>query len=117
MRYPVTPDGRYFVVRGRLWRMSDPALSPAERESAVKRLMTARRAVAAAKQAGSEEALRGARSAVDAAKRDLGERGPVWWRDGSGDLNQRMARATPYADWYAGLSEEERDAGQRPSGD
>ena len=29
MRYPVTPDGRYFMVRGRLWRMSDPALDPA----------------------------------------------------------------------------------------
>ena len=27
MRYPVTPDGRYFMIRGRLWRMSDPALS------------------------------------------------------------------------------------------
>ena len=22
--YPVTPDGRYFVVRGRLWRMTNP---------------------------------------------------------------------------------------------
>lgn len=25
--YPVTPDGRYFVVRGRLWRRSNPGLS------------------------------------------------------------------------------------------
>ena len=25
-RYPVTPDGRYFVVRGRLWRCANPAL-------------------------------------------------------------------------------------------
>jgi len=24
MKHPVTPDGRYFVVRGRLWRMSNP---------------------------------------------------------------------------------------------
>jgi hypothetical protein len=32
MRYPVTPDGRYFIVRGRLWRMSDPSLDPARRE-------------------------------------------------------------------------------------
>ncbi len=22
MKLPVTPDGRYFVVRGRLWRMA-----------------------------------------------------------------------------------------------
>jgi hypothetical protein len=30
--YPATPDGRYFVLRGRLWRCSDPALSDAEHE-------------------------------------------------------------------------------------
>jgi len=23
LKHPVTPDGRYFVVRGKLWRMSD----------------------------------------------------------------------------------------------
>lgn len=23
MKYPVTPDGRYMVVRGRLWRVAD----------------------------------------------------------------------------------------------
>ena len=45
MKYPVTPDGRYFVVRGRLWRLSNPALSPAEREALTADLMTARRAV------------------------------------------------------------------------
>jgi len=31
-RYPTTPDGRYFVVRGRLWRCTDPSLSEAERQ-------------------------------------------------------------------------------------
>jgi hypothetical protein len=29
-RYAVTPDSRYFVVRGRLWRMSNPELSESE---------------------------------------------------------------------------------------
>ena len=28
-QHPVTPDGRYFVVEGRLWRTSNPALAPA----------------------------------------------------------------------------------------
>lgn len=42
---PVTPDGRYFVVRGRLWRRSNPALDPANRERLVQQLMDARRAV------------------------------------------------------------------------
>jgi hypothetical protein len=30
--HPITPDGRYFVVRGRLWRMANPSLGAAERE-------------------------------------------------------------------------------------
>jgi hypothetical protein len=28
LRHPVTPDGRYFVVGGKLWRMSNPELDP-----------------------------------------------------------------------------------------
>ncbi|MBZ9648123.1 hypothetical protein K9B33_11240 [Sphingobium sp. 3R8] len=98
----VTPDGRYFVVRGRLWRMSDPALEPAERESLVKQLMDARRAVAAAKRTKDQMAEDDAHAAVDRAKRALGERGPVWWDDGAPDYNRHMARNTPYANWFAG---------------
>ena len=33
LRYPTTPDGRYFVVRGRLWRRSNPHLPDAERSA------------------------------------------------------------------------------------
>ncbi len=98
--HPVTPDGRYFVVRGRLWRRSNPALPPADRERLVRDLMAARRAVRDAKVEG-EEALRAARAAVDAAKRALGERGPPWWTDGAPDYNRRLAANTPYAAWYA----------------
>ncbi len=47
-------------------------------------------------------ALPTARAAVDAAKTALGERGPVWWNDGTPALSRRMARNTVYADWYAG---------------
>jgi hypothetical protein len=103
VRYPVTPDGRYFVVRGRLWRMADPALDPAMREALVRDLMSARRAVRDAKE--GPEALAQARARVDAAKRALGERGPVWWTDGAPDLNRRMARTTIYAEWFAGLGD------------
>jgi hypothetical protein len=101
--YPRTPDGRYFVVKGRLWRTSNPHLAPEERERLVKRLMDARREVGLAKRAGDVIAERAARSQVDAAKRDLGERGPVWWTDGAPDFNRRMAVNTPYADWYAAI--------------
>jgi hypothetical protein len=73
---PVTPDGRYFVAKGRLWRRSDPALPEAERKAAVRDLMAARRAV---RDAADEDATRAARARVQAAKERLGERGPVWW--------------------------------------
>jgi hypothetical protein len=104
--YPTTPDGRYFVVRGRLWRTSNPDLPPQERQVLVNQLMTARRNVGLAKKAGDPEAERSARAAVDAAKRALGERGPVWWSDGAPDYNRKMAANTPYADWYATLQQE-----------
>jgi hypothetical protein len=45
-----------------------------------------------------------ARAAVDAAKTELGERGPVWWDDGAPDLNRHMVRNTPYASWFAALN-------------
>jgi hypothetical protein len=102
-KYPVTPDGRYFVVRGRLWRTSDPTLSEDRRSVLVAALMEARRAVARARRGGSDDALIKARANVDTAKRALGERGPVWWTDGAPDLNRHLARTTAYADWFAGL--------------
>ena len=102
-RYPVTPDGRYFVVKGRLWRTSNPDLDPATRQALVDRLMRARRQVGVAKKAGDAQAERHARDDVDAAKHALGERGPVWWTDGAPDYNRHMAANTPYADWYAAL--------------
>jgi len=101
VKHPVTPDGRYFVVRGRLWRTANPGLDEAERSKLTKRLMAARRAVRDAKAVGDPEAEAVAHRAVDEAKRALGERGPVWWKDRSPDLNRRMAKTTPYADWYA----------------
>jgi hypothetical protein len=105
MRYPVTPDGRYFIVRGRLWRMSDPSLDPARREELVRDLMAARRAMGEARRAGDRSAGAAAKAAVDAAKRALGERGDPWWSDGAPDLNRHLARTTGYADWAARQAE------------
>lgn len=99
MKYPATPDGRYFVVRGRLWRASNPALTATERGRLVQELMSARRAVRAARRA--DAGLVAARTRVNDAKVALGEHGPVWWRDGAPDLNRHMARKTGYADWFA----------------
>ena len=103
LNHPTTPDGRYFVVRGRLWRTSDPSLPPDRRQALVRDLMHARSAVGTARRAGDAAAEAQARAAVHAAKVELGERGPPWWHDGAPDLNRRMARTTIYADWFAAL--------------
>ena len=97
---PVTPDSRYFVVRGRLWRMANPSLGEEERKELISRLMAARRDVGAGLRARDIPAVRQARQQVDEAKRALGERGPVWWPDGAPDLNRHLVRNTHYADWY-----------------
>jgi len=107
-RYPRTPDGRYFVVNGRLWRTSNPGLDPEVRQGLVERLMTARRQVGAALKARDAAAERAARGDVDAAKQALGERGPVWWDDGAPDHHRRMAANTPYADWFAALPPDDK---------
>lgn len=100
--YPKTPDDRYFVVRGRLWRLSNPALPEKRKQALVQQLMDARRALRGHKSA--EERARFRRQ-VDQAKRALGERGPVWWSDGAPDYNRKLAKNTPYAGWFAGLGE------------
>lgn len=101
----VTPDGRYIVVRGRLWRRTDPSLAADEREGQVQALMTARRDVQRARRAADPEAEREARARVHLAKVALGERGPVWWTDGAPDYTRKLARSTPYALWFAAQGE------------
>lgn len=97
-----TPDGRYIVVRGRLWRTSNPDLGETERQRLVHDLMDARRRV----RSEDPEAKAAARRDVDRAKHGLGERGPVWWTDGAPDYNRHMAKNTPYAAWFAAVSED-----------
>lgn len=102
--YPNTPDGRYFVVGERLWRLSNPHLTDTERDVAVKKLMEARRDLRG-RPAPADAA--DARRRVDEAKVALGERGPVWWTDGAPDYNRRLVKNTPYAQWF--------DAAAKPS--
>ncbi|VVO92699.1 hypothetical protein PS850_02436 [Pseudomonas fluorescens] len=101
--YPTTPDGRYFVVKGQLWRCSNPSLNEDVRQRLVNDLMTARREVKAAKASGDDGELKVAREHVQTAKVALGERGPVWWNDGSPDFNRHQVGNTPYAEWYRSL--------------
>jgi hypothetical protein len=107
MNERVTPDGRYFVVRGRLWRRTNPALPLEQRETLIRELMNARRAVKAALKSGAAAELALARKAVDTAKVSLGERGPVWWDDGAPDLTRSKVKDSPYAEWYRKLADAE----------
>ena len=91
--------------------MSNPQLNDAERESFVRELMDARRAVGVAKRSADRAGETAARAGVDLAKRKLGERGPVWWTDGSPDYNRHLVHTTPYAKWYELLS---KDAEEQP---
>lgn len=104
MRYPVTPDGRYFVVRGRLWRSTNPALAEEARHRLTGELMRARAAVGRALNQGDAVAEHHAREKVHEAKVALGERGPVWWNDGAPDYNRYLVKNTPYREWFESLS-------------
>jgi hypothetical protein len=95
---PRTPDKRYIVVRGRLWRAASPNLPEAKRKTLVAELMRARRAVGASKP--NTAARRKARAGVQKAKERLGERGRVWWTDGAPDFNRHLVKNTPYAGWW-----------------
>ena len=100
-----TPDRRYIVVSGRLWRATNPKLTDQEREKLMKELMTARREV----RSTDPDKKAAARRAVDEAKRGLGERGPVWWDDEAPDYNRHLAKNTPYAAWFEQYASEIED--------
>lgn len=96
----LTPDGRYLIVRDRLWRAANPGLSAEARSGLVNALMTARREVGIALRNKDDTRLAQARAAVHAAKVALGERGTVWWTDGTQDFNRYLVKNSPYAEWY-----------------
>ncbi|MDX1572722.1 MAG: hypothetical protein R3341_01760 [Methylophaga sp.] len=110
MKYPVTPDGRYMVVKDRLWRVANPHIAADQRALLVRKLMEARREVKAALTSGDKIQLTKARNAVNDAKVALGERGPVWWQDGSKDFNRYLIKNTPYLDWYQQLNQREKNS-------
>ena len=67
------------VIKGRRWRVSDPALDDHIRQHLVDELMDARRAVKAALQSPDADDEVVARARVHDAKVALGERGGRWW--------------------------------------
>ena len=63
-----TPDARYLVVRERLWRAANPALTDGERAGWTRALMSARRAVRDANKLGDAFAVTRARRDLQTAK-------------------------------------------------
>jgi hypothetical protein len=79
-----TPDGHHVVINGRKWRATNPDLPEDERKRFVTDLMAARRDVGRALKARDKDAEAAARVRVHAAKVALGERGPKWWEQATG---------------------------------
>jgi hypothetical protein len=98
-----TPDGRYIVIQGRLWRAANPSLPAEAKVRHTRELLNGRRALKAAKLSGDENAIAAARKIIAGAQVGLGERGKVWWKDGAPDLNRMLAKNSPYAEWFAAV--------------
>jgi hypothetical protein len=88
-------DEHTIEIDGRRWRATDPAIPDRFRAELVDELMSARRAVGAAKRAQDASAERDARARVQDAKVALGERGAPWWETPSAaDQRARISAAT-----------------------
>ena len=96
--YLHTPDGRYFIVRGRLWRLANPLLSDRARRYWIKELMRARRQIRDSW--GQQDVVQLARQRVSKAKHKLGERNPPWWAGNDPDYNRKKVENSPYASWF-----------------
>ena len=83
-------DEHWFVVAGRRWRRTDPALPDELRAALQSHLGAARATVGGASRRGDEDAVAAARRRVGIAKHGLGERGPKWWEE---PVEARIARA------------------------
>jgi hypothetical protein len=83
-------DEHWFVVNGRRWRRTDPALPDDVVAALQSHLGTARATVGAASRRGDDDSVAAARRRVGIAKHGLGERGPKWWEE---PVDARIARA------------------------
>ncbi|WP_244335992.1 hypothetical protein [Streptomyces seoulensis] len=93
-----TPDGHFVVIDGRRWRATDPDV-PEDIAARLRRhLMSARRAVRSALDAGDSEAESAARGRVQRAKVALGERGTPWWEQPGEERRRRWEEGLAHLD-------------------
>ena len=74
----MTPGGALSRRERLALAAGEPFLPPETRDLLVRDLMQARRAGLTARRSGSLDDLSAAHARIDAAKRALGKRGPVW---------------------------------------
>ena len=91
----MTPGGALSRRERLALAAGEPFLPSETRDLLVRDLMQARRADLTARRSGSLDDLSAAHARIDAAKRALGERGPVWRNDGAADYNRYPVRNTP----------------------
>lgn len=91
----LTPDGRYFLINGRRWRATDPAIPEGRRDELTKVLMAWRREVGRTKGTDLESATR---AGVQATKIALGERGTPWWEQSDDERRARWTTDVPMPD-------------------
>lgn len=97
IKHSVTSDGRYLVLKGKLWRLGNPDVERRETARLVKAPMDARRAVKDAKGAGNRDAEFEAHRRVD----EAGRARPRLVDDGAPDFNRHAVKNTPYAGRYS----------------
>jgi hypothetical protein len=81
--------------------MSDPKLNEFERRKLKAKLGLLRTRGRVAHLSGDDLLVQELRHEIDRIKQALGERGPVWWADGTPDYNGRLVTASPYASWWS----------------
>ncbi len=114
MKHPVTSVGRYFVVRGRLWRLASPDLASAHKGELVSELMAARCAVKQAKPTITRTQRPPRTRRLIKQNGHWESAGPSVGRTGTG-FNRHLVKNTPYASWYAGMQRGDADwGGSRP---
>ncbi len=97
LRFPTTPESRYFVHKDCLWRCTNPGLDEVVRQRFVKELMASSREVAATRRVSNTATLITAREKGHVTEVSLGERGPILWNDDT-DCNRHLIKNTPYKD-------------------
>ena len=101
-----TPDRRYLLLGDKLLRSYNPNLPNDRIDDLLVVLFNSRCDLRRARQCDGTEPLELV-DAIEAARRALGQSGPVWWDDGAPDLDGVPVLSTCYAEWFKSMLKRE----------